>query len=76
MRIVGNSGIGFTALPVPEIDYRKLSPNLPPIMNYESKWDPTSPFWIDIGCREAKMGEDLYRGLTDHSMMLFERLGF
>jgi len=45
-------------------------------MNYESKWDPTSPFWIDIGCREAKMGEDLHRGLTDHSMMLFERLGF
>ena len=73
--IVGNPGIGFTALPVLEVDYSKLSPGLPPILNYESKWDPASPYWTDIGYREAEMNEDLRRRLTDHSMMLFERLG-
>ncbi|HEO72036.1 MAG TPA: methyltransferase domain-containing protein, partial [Candidatus Hydrogenedentes bacterium] len=43
--IIGNPGTGMTALPILEVDYSALPPELPPILGYESKWLPDSPYW-------------------------------
>lgn len=73
--IIGNPGIGFTILPVLEVDYSLLPPDLPRILGYESKWDPASPYWTNIRYREAGIDQDLRRSMIDWSTALFERLG-
>ena len=72
--LIGNPGFGLRALPILQVDYSALPDDLPKILSYESKWDPESPYWTDIGYREADIGEDLRRSLIDHSARLFERL--
>ncbi|NQU61336.1 MAG: D-alanine--D-alanine ligase [Rhodospirillales bacterium] len=73
--LVGNPGFGMTALPVLEVDYSHLDPDLPQILGYESKWLPDSPYWSDIRYHEAKIPEDQQRRMIDWSMTLFQRLG-
>lgn len=73
--LIGNPGIGFTALPCLEVDYSRLAENLPRILGYESKWEPNSPYWTGIQYREARLDDDRRRRLIDYSSMLFERLG-
>ena len=36
---------------------------------------PDSPYWTQIGYREARLDEDTRRKMIDHSNILFERLG-
>lgn len=73
--VIGNPGQGYTVLPVLEVDYSRLPAGLPPILSYESKWQPESPYWTAIGYRETTAGEELRRALVDYSTRLFERLG-
>ena len=73
--LVGNPGVGLTALPVLEVDYSRLGEGLPKILGYESKWVPDSPYWTDIAYREATIGDELARNMIDWSATLFERLG-
>lgn len=72
--IIGNPGIGFTVLPLLEVDYSGLQAGLPKILGYESKWDPASPYWTQIRYREAVVDEELRRSMIDWSTALFERL--
>ncbi len=72
--IVGNIGIGFTVLPVLEVDYSALPPELPRLLSYASKWQPESPYWTHIKYRQARVAEEAHRLLTDYSLRLFERL--
>lgn len=72
--LVGNAGLGFIHLPVLEVDFSGLDPNLPKILGYESKWIPESPYWDTIKYHEADISEDLRRRLYDYSTLLFERL--
>lgn len=72
--VVGNPGQGIDALPILEVDYSGLDPDLPRILGYESKWIPDSDYWTQIRYREADLGENLRRILTDGSLRLFERL--
>jgi D-alanine-D-alanine ligase len=72
--LIGNPGVGLVALPVLEVDYSKLDKSLPPILSYESKWEPDSSYWNQIGYREAAIDDGLRRRLTDYSATLFERL--
>ncbi|MGK2872076.1 MAG: methyltransferase domain-containing protein [Alphaproteobacteria bacterium] len=72
--IIGNPGIGFTVLPLLEVDYSGLPPELPQILGYESKWDPSSPYWTQIRYREANIDDELRRNMIDWSTALFERL--
>lgn len=72
--LIGNPGYGLDPLPVLEVDYSRLPDGLPRILNYESKWDPDSPFWTSIGYREADIDGDTRRQLVDMSLKLFERL--
>lgn len=73
--VIGNPGRGWTVLPVLEVDYSQLPPDLPKILSYESKWDPQSPYWTNIRYHRAHLPDDLFRLLMDQSLRLFERLG-
>jgi D-alanine-D-alanine ligase len=73
--LIGNPGVGFTALPVLEVDYGGLPDGLPKILGYESKWEPDSPYWTDIRYVQAELSENARRDLVDWSELLFERLG-
>lgn len=72
--LIGNPGQGLTALPLLEVDYSKLDESLPKLLPYESKWHPDSPYWTDIGYREASVSEEARRRLIDYASLLFERL--
>ena len=72
--LIGNPGLGFTVLPPLEVDYTGLEPTLPRILAYESKFDPTSPYYTEIKYRRAGISETVRRRLADHSRILFERL--
>jgi D-alanine-D-alanine ligase len=73
--IIGNPGLAYRVLPVLEVDYSRLDNELPRLLSYESKWIPDSPYWTQIGYREAQLDEDAKRKLIDYSNILFERLG-
>ena len=72
--VIGNPGLSYRVLPPLEVDYSGLDPTLPPILGYESKWIPDSPYWSQIKYHEANMDEDTRRRLFDYSNRLFERL--
>ncbi len=73
--IVGNPGLSFEVLPPMVVDFSKLPADLPPILSYESKWHPESPYWSSITCKEAiDLEPDTRRRLADYSAALFERL--
>jgi D-alanine-D-alanine ligase len=73
--LIGNPDQGLRALPILEVDYSRLDPSLPRILGYESKWDPTSPYWTEIRYHEARLSDNQQAQLIEHSMRLFERLG-
>jgi D-alanine-D-alanine ligase len=73
--IIGNPGLALRVLPALEVDYSRLDPELPQLLAYESKWLPDSPYWTQIGYREAQLDEDTRRKMIDYSNVLFERLG-
>ena len=74
--LVGNPGQGFTILPILEIDYSNLDPDLPPILSYGSKVDPDSPYWQALSFRKAELEPEVEAAMVQHSTFLFERLGF
>jgi len=73
--IIGNPGLNVRVLPVLEVDYSDLDPELPKILGYESKWLPDSPYWQKLKYREAQLSSEQQQKLIDYSMALFERLG-
>ncbi len=73
--VIGNPGVGYTVLPILEVDYSGLPADLPKILSYESKWQPDSPYWTSIKYRQTEADEETCRRLTDYSITLFERLG-
>lgn len=73
--IIGNPGLSNRVLPLLEVDFSALDPKLPPILGYESKWEPDSAYWNQVKYIEADVSEEITRRLSDHSLLLFERLG-
>lgn len=71
--IIGNAG-KYRFLPILQVDYSKLEQSLPKILSYESKWEPDSPYWNQIGYFQAELSEDEQRQLYDYSIKLFERI--
>ena len=72
--ILGNPGFGYRVLPILEVDYSGLDPELPEILGYESKWLPDSPYWNKIRYRQTDADEETQRKLSDYSMLLFDHL--
>jgi D-alanine-D-alanine ligase len=74
--LLGNPGLGFTVLPILEVDYSMLEASgLPPLLSYASKVDPKSPYWSDIKYRKAHLDEQTCQRLVGYCMFLFARLG-
>lgn len=73
--VIGNPGMQMTVLPILEFDFSALGEGLPPILGYESKWEPDSPYWTGIKYKEAALSEAKRRTLMDRAQLLFERLG-
>lgn len=73
--IVGNTGAGYTVLPALEVDYSALPQGLTPILSYESKTIPESPYWNDIRYCEAEIDAATRDRLEACSIAMFERLG-
>lgn len=71
--IIGNPG-NFTVLPILTVDYSALPKDLPPILGYESKWEPDSPYWNNIHYKEAKLSKKQYDVLVNYATKLFTRL--
>jgi D-alanine-D-alanine ligase len=72
---VGNPGDAFDILPVIEVDYTGLHPDLPRLLDYGSKTDPDSPYWSDIDFRPARLDEKTRRDIKAWCATLFDRLG-
>ncbi len=73
--LIGNPDQGLRALPLLEVDFSRLDPELPRILGYESKWEPDSPYWTQIRYHEASLPDHVAAQLIEHSARLFERLG-
>ena len=73
--LIGNPGHGFTVLPPLEVDYSGLPAGLNPILSFESKADPDSPYWNDIRYRRADMDESRLAQLAGWAELLFRRMG-
>lgn len=77
--LVGNPGIDLRDLPVLQVDYSGLGEGIAPILGYESKWTPGSPWWdrIKYVRADATKGplDNWVPRMIDWSKHLFERLG-
>lgn len=73
--LIGNPETGLQALPPLEVDYSALPPELPPILGFESKTDPCSPYWTRIAYRQARLEPETAAAMTGHATRLFRRLG-
>ncbi|MBT8080073.1 MAG: D-alanine--D-alanine ligase [Gammaproteobacteria bacterium] len=73
--LIGNPGAGFRQLPMLEVDFSKLPDGFAPILSFESKTDPESPYWNDIAIVPASLSTDGQRELGARCERLFKRLG-
>jgi D-alanine-D-alanine ligase len=73
--LIGNPGRGLEALPALEVDYTRLPAGLAPILSYESKAIPDSPYWTEIRFNRAEAGDEVLARMVDYAKRLFSRLG-
>lgn len=73
--LIGNPQTGLTMLPPLEVDFSGLPEGLNPILSFESKAIPESPYWTDIRFKRADIPGDLERRLETWTKALFARLG-
>ncbi len=73
--LIGNLESGLRILPPLEVDYSKLPAGLSPILSFESKAIPDSPYWTEIKFKRAALAPDLEERLAAWTRLLFRRLG-
>jgi D-alanine-D-alanine ligase len=73
--LIGNPGDRLEALPPLEVDYTRLPAGLAPILSYESKALPDSPYWTEIKFKRAEIDGAKLARMVDHARRLFARLG-
>jgi D-alanine-D-alanine ligase len=73
--LIGNPATGLTALPALEVDFSRLPAELNPILSFESKALPDSPYWTEIKFRRATADPALLERIERHASRLFARLG-
>lgn len=72
--LIGNPETGLNVLPVLEVDFTGLPNGLNPILSYESKAMPDSPYWSDIRYKCAGVDNSLKKAMVDACRVLFKRL--
>lgn len=73
--LIGNPDEGFFVPPSLVVDYSRLPEGLTPILSYESKTIPDSPYWTEIGFKPAEIDPGVRAGMVRHAERLFVRLG-
>jgi D-alanine-D-alanine ligase len=73
--LIGNAGSRLEALPVLEVDFGGLPPGFAPILSFESKALPDSPYWTEIKFKRAAADDALLERMAGHAKRLFARLG-
>jgi D-alanine-D-alanine ligase len=73
--LIGNPGDDLEALPALEVDYSDLPDGLNPILSYESKALPDSPYWTRIRFARARLDSTEERAMADSARRLFARVG-
>lgn len=73
--VLGNPEVDLEVLPPLEADYSALDSGLPHLLGYESKTDPTSPYWNLIQHHPAKLDATTRAELDRHAARLCDRLG-
>jgi D-alanine-D-alanine ligase len=73
--IIGNPDGEFMPLPMLEVDFSGLPDGFAPILSFESKTDPGSPYWNDIRLKQATLPEQQQAELAERCRVLFRRLG-
>jgi len=72
--LIGN-GDHWEALPVLTVDYSALNPQLPCLLAFESKWDPSSDYWNQIEYKKVKDYTPQIYKIIEYSKQLANRLG-
>jgi D-alanine-D-alanine ligase len=75
MGLIGNPETSLRLLPPLEVDYSGLPPELNPILSFESKTMPDSPYWTEIKFTRAVLSSELEARLEAWAKTLFKRLG-
>lgn len=73
--LVGNPETGLEPLPMLAVDFSGLPDDLAPILSFESKAMPDSPYWTDIRFAPAGLPADEQSRLAASCTRLFGRLG-
>ena len=73
--LIGNPTTALEALPLLQVDYSELPQGLSPILSYESKAMPDSPYATRIRYRRAQLAREPEERLVAWSRRLFARFG-
>jgi len=73
--LIGNPADGLTVLPPLQVDFSRLPKGLDPILSFESKTDPASPYWTEITFQRAEIDDATLSRLAGWAEALFRRLG-
>ncbi len=73
--LIGNPDDGFLDLPPLEVDFSGLPAGLAPILSFESKADPDSPYWTEIRFKRAELSDEVERRIRARATALFRRFG-
>jgi D-alanine-D-alanine ligase len=71
--VIGNLETDFCILPPLEADFSRLPTGLNPILSFESKAYPDSPYWTDIKYQQAELDPDCQERMKDWVRTLFRR---
>lgn len=73
--LIGNPETELRVLPALEVDYSRLPAGLSPILSFESKAIPDSPYWTEITFKRAVLGAEAEARMASWTRLLFKRLG-
>jgi len=73
--LIGNPELGLRMLPPLEVDYSRLPSGLNPILSFESKAIPDSPYWTQIKFKRAELTPEVKSRLELWTRHLFKRFG-
>jgi len=73
--LIGNPDAELVVLPPLEVDFSRLPEGANPILSFESKADPASPYWTDIKFRQARLDNDNRARMESWARLLFRRFG-
>ncbi len=73
--LIGNPETGLIAFPPLEVDFSGLPEGANPILSFESKTDPDSPYWTEIKFDRASLDDETRARIEGWAKRLFRRLG-